>query len=55
VDSLCLPDPGEEVGLRPGQRHARVAALGRWGPPVQNAKLDELRSSVKWAGNGDAS
>jgi hypothetical protein len=44
VDSLCLPDEDQEVGLRPGQKHARVAASGRWGPPVQSAKLAELRA-----------
>ena len=30
VDSLALPDEGEESGLRPGQRHARTAANARW-------------------------
>jgi hypothetical protein len=30
VDSLALPDQGEESGLRPGQRHARRAANARW-------------------------
>src|SRR5215216_4707718 len=30
VDSLALPDEGEEQGLRPGQRHAQRAAHGRW-------------------------
>jgi hypothetical protein len=33
VDSLALPDQGEESGLRPGQRHARTAAQGRWMGP----------------------
>jgi hypothetical protein len=30
VDSLCLPNEDETVGLRPGQRHAAKAANGRW-------------------------
>src|SRR5512132_1329476 len=45
VDSLALPDQGEESGLRPGQRHAQRAARGRW-QPVQNGKLAELRGEV---------
>jgi hypothetical protein len=45
VDSLALPDEGEESGLRPGQRHARTAANARW-QPVQNAKLAELRGEA---------
>ena len=45
VDSLALPDEGEEAGLRPGQRHAQRAAQGRW-QPVQNGKLAELRGEV---------
>jgi hypothetical protein len=28
--SLNIPDRDEEVGLRPGQHHARVAANARW-------------------------
>ena len=48
VDSLCLPDPDEESGQRPGQRHARTAAQGRWKNhvPVPNAKLAELRGEA---------
>jgi hypothetical protein len=30
VDSMCLPDELEAVGLRPGQRHAQTAANARW-------------------------
>jgi hypothetical protein len=45
VDSLNLPDEGEESGLRPGQRRAQKAARGRW-RPVQNAKLAELRGEA---------
>jgi hypothetical protein len=45
VDSLALPDEGEEVGLRPGQRHAQRAARERW-RPVQNGKLAELRGEA---------
>jgi hypothetical protein len=48
VDSLALPDEGEESGLRPGQRHARTAAHGRWKDNVRvaNAKLAELRGEA---------
>jgi hypothetical protein len=46
VDSLALPDEGEETGLRPGQRHARKAAQGRWGPPPALGKLAELRGEA---------
>jgi hypothetical protein len=45
VDSLNLPDPDEESGMRPGQRHAQRAAQGRW-RPVQNSKLAELRGEA---------
>jgi hypothetical protein len=45
VDSLALPDEGEESGLRPGQRHARTAANARW-RPVQNSKVAELRGEA---------
>jgi hypothetical protein len=47
VDSLALPDEGEESGLRPGQRHARAAARGRWRdrPAEPNGKLAELRAA----------
>jgi len=31
TSALNLPDDFQEVGLRPGQRHARTAALARWG------------------------
>jgi hypothetical protein len=52
--ALNLPDDDQEVGLRPGQKHARRAAQGRWGKqvPVSNGKLAELRAGV---GSGDAS
>jgi hypothetical protein len=29
VDSLCLPDEDQEVGLRPGQRHGQRAVNAR--------------------------
>src|SRR5215203_4657063 len=47
VDSLALPDADEESGLRPGQRHARTAARGRWRerPAEPNGKLAELRAA----------
>ena len=45
VDSLNLPDEGEESGLRAGQRHARTAANTRW-RPVQNSKVAELRGEA---------
>ena len=45
VDSLALPDEDEESGLRPGQRHARMAANARW-RPVQNGKVAELRGEA---------
>jgi hypothetical protein len=45
VDSLNLPDEDEESGLRPGQRHARLAANARW-RPVQNSKVAELRGET---------
>ena len=47
VDSLALPDEGEESGLRPGQRHAQRAAQGRWRSkvPTENGKLAELRAA----------
>jgi hypothetical protein len=54
VDSLALPDEGEESGLRPGQRHARTAAQGRWKDHVPNGKLAELRAA-DWGRNGEAS
>jgi hypothetical protein len=46
VDSLALPDEDQESGLRPGQRHARTAAVGRWKTHVPNAKLAELRGEA---------
>jgi hypothetical protein len=46
VDSLALPDQGEESGLRPGQRHARTAAQGRWKGHVPNGKVAELRGEA---------
>ena len=56
VDSLALPDEGEESGLRPGQRHARAAARGRWRdrPADPNGKLAELRAA-EWGRDGEAS
>ena len=54
VDSLALPDEGEESGLRPGQRHARAAARGRWQDHVPNGKLAELRAA-EWGRDGEAS
>ena len=43
IDSLALPDPDEESGMRPGQRHARAAARGRWKEAnrVPSKALDE--------------
>jgi hypothetical protein len=46
VDSLALPDEGEESGLRPGQRHAQRAAVGRWKGHVPSGKLAELRGET---------
>jgi hypothetical protein len=54
VDSLALPDEGEESGLRPGQRHAQRAAVGRWKGYVPNGKLAELRAA-EWGRDGEAS
>ena len=56
VDSLALPDEAEESGLRPGQRHARAAARGRWRerPAEPNGKLAELRAA-EWGRDGEAS
>jgi hypothetical protein len=54
VDSLALPDEGEESGLRPGQRHARRAAVGRWKGHVPNGRLAELRAA-DWGRGGEAS
>jgi hypothetical protein len=56
VDSLALPDEGEESGLRPGQRHAQRAARGRWRdrPAEPNGKLAELRAA-DWSRDGEAS
>jgi hypothetical protein len=47
VDSLALPDEGDESGLRPGQRHARRAANARWRERAYegNGKLAELRAA----------
>lgn len=47
VDSLALPDADEESGMRPGQKHARRAARGRWranGDGESNGKVAELRA-----------
>ena len=54
VDSLALPDQDQEHGMRPGQRHARTAAQGRWNGHVPNAKLAELRAA-EWSHDGEAS
>jgi hypothetical protein len=54
VDSLALPDEDRESGLRPGSRHARKAAEGRWRGHVPNGKLAELRSA-DWSRDGEAS
>ena len=55
VDSLALPDEGEESGLRTGQRHARAAARGRWRDSAEpNGKLAELRAA-EWGRDGEAS
>jgi hypothetical protein len=56
VDSLNLPDEDQESGLRPGQRHARAAARGRWRqrPAEPNGKLAELRAAG-WGRDGEAS
>jgi hypothetical protein len=43
--ALCLPDEDQEVGLRPGQRHGRTAAQGRWKSHVPNGKLAKLRAA----------
>ena len=48
VDSLALPDEDQESGLRPGSRHARSAARGRWKESNRvptNGKLAELRGA----------
>ena len=47
VDSLALPDEGDESGLRPGQRHARRAANARWWERADegNGRLAELRAA----------
>ena len=48
VDSLALPDEGEESGLGPGQRHARTAANARWRERAEgNGKLAELRAAAQ--------
>jgi hypothetical protein len=54
VDSLALPDEDQESGMRPGQRHARTAAQGRWKGHVPNGKLAELRAA-EWGRDGEAS
>jgi hypothetical protein len=46
VDSLALPDEVEEAGLRPGQRHARTAAQGRWKGHMPSGKVAELRGEA---------
>jgi hypothetical protein len=54
IDSLALPDDDQEHGMRPGQRHARAAAQGRWKSHVPNGKLAELRAA-EWSSDGEAS
>ena len=46
VDSLALPDEVDEAGLRPGQRHARTAAQGRWKGHMPSGKVAELRGEA---------
>jgi hypothetical protein len=45
--AVALPDEDEEVGMRPGQKHAQRAARGRWRerPAEPNGKLAELRAA----------
>jgi hypothetical protein len=52
--ALCLPDESEEVGLRPGQKHARRAIQTRWKNHVPTGKLAELRAA-EWSRDGEAS
>jgi hypothetical protein len=54
--ALNLPDEDEEVGLRPGQKHAQRAARDRWRerPAEPNGKLAELRAA-EWGRDGEAS
>jgi hypothetical protein len=54
--ALALPDEDQEVGLRPGARHARAAARGRWRERAAepNGKLAELRAA-EWGRDGEAS
>jgi len=47
--ALCLPDESEEVGMRPGQKHAQKAAQGRWKDHVPDGKLAELRAAGRQA------
>jgi hypothetical protein len=44
--ALCLPDEDEELGLRPGQKHAQRAINARWRPkvPTETGKIAELRA-----------
>jgi hypothetical protein len=46
VESLALPDEGEESGMRLGQRHARRAAEGRWRSHLPNGKIADLRGGA---------
>jgi hypothetical protein len=52
--ALALPNEDQEVGLRPGQKHAQRAARGRWQDHVPNARLAELRAA-EWGRGGEAS
>jgi hypothetical protein len=49
---LCLPNEGEEFGLRPGQKHAQKAAEGRWRKNADegNGKVAELRAAGEQGG-----
>ena len=44
--ALCLPEEDQEVGLRPGQRHAQRAAQGRWRDHAPSGKIAELRGEA---------
>jgi hypothetical protein len=53
--ALCLPHESEEVGLRPGQKHAQKAANARWRESEPNGKLAELRAGFDGSRDGEAS
>jgi hypothetical protein len=54
TSALNLPDEDQEVGLRPGQKHGRMAIQARWKGhvPAESGKLAELRAGF---GNSEAS